>query len=532
MRVIRIAFVLLLACAAGVACAESYRTPNFVVTAPTQRFAKQVGDYAEEYRRELALMWLGQTLPKWAQPCPITLQVGPQLGAGGATSFVFDRGEVFNWQMSIQGSEERILDSVLPHEINHTIFASYFRQPLPRWADEGACTTVEHPSERRKQSQMLVSFLKEDRGIAFSRMFVMKEYPRDVMPLYAQGYSLCRFLLEHDSRGAFVNFVRDGLQSKQWSTAVRSYYEYADLAELQAAWLSWIKAGSPSRRQSGASQVVVLKPIVDVPSDRVEHRTGFKPKWDPYKNCFSESPDGGDPKPPAPAASVEPVAPLEVAPTKSTPVSEPPADGPKVVHLTESQLFELVERMAKEACPDKSCQPCRGDADGGSNPASTRASGSLSAGWLKWLGDVGGKAGVGVLTGLGVSAPAAAIAVWLGRRAYKRAVDRAVAKITGHSAPPPNIVERVIERPVDRVVERVVEKTRPIVHNRKETQNRFVRIETTDAAGEAYRKAIAEEAEAHPELAAYFQSIEAGAQQHLNGHRARQRMNLGWKDPE
>ena len=44
-------------------------------------------------------------------------------GAGGATSFVFDRGEVFGWKMNIQGSRERILDSVLPHEVTHTIFA-------------------------------------------------------------------------------------------------------------------------------------------------------------------------------------------------------------------------------------------------------------------------------------------------------------------------------------------------------------------------------------------------------------------------
>ena len=90
-------------------------------------------------------------MPNWAQPCPITAQVGRHLGAGGATSFVFEHGEVFGWRMTIQGSLERILDSVLPHEVTHTIFATHFRQPLPRWADEGACTTVEHASEKAKQ---------------------------------------------------------------------------------------------------------------------------------------------------------------------------------------------------------------------------------------------------------------------------------------------------------------------------------------------------------------------------------------------
>ena len=33
-------------------------------------------------RRDLARDWLGQEMPNWSQPCPITAQVGDQLGAG------------------------------------------------------------------------------------------------------------------------------------------------------------------------------------------------------------------------------------------------------------------------------------------------------------------------------------------------------------------------------------------------------------------------------------------------------------------
>ena len=135
--------VVLLAWFTGEARAAGYRTVNFIVEAPTETLARKIGDAAEQYRQTLAIEWTGRPLPRWSRPCPITAQVSPNLGAGGATSFVFDRGEVFNWTMTIQGSEERILDSVLPHEITHTIFASHFRRPLPRWADEGACTTVE-----------------------------------------------------------------------------------------------------------------------------------------------------------------------------------------------------------------------------------------------------------------------------------------------------------------------------------------------------------------------------------------------------
>jgi hypothetical protein len=228
----------------------SYRTENFIVNAPTQAIAKQVGDSAESFRKDIAMDWLGEPLPSWGQPCPITVQVGERLGAGGATSFVFDRGEVFGWQMNIQGSLERILDSVLPHEVTHTIFATHFRQPLPRWADEGACTTVEHTSERTKQQQMLIQFLKTGRGISFSSMFAMKEYPADVLPLYAQGHSLASYFIAQGGKKKFLKFVADGLQDENWTRTVNAHYGFADLRTLQNTWLEWVRTGSPPLQQS------------------------------------------------------------------------------------------------------------------------------------------------------------------------------------------------------------------------------------------------------------------------------------------
>ena len=52
--------------------------------------------------------------------------------------------------MRVIGTPERILDSVLPHEVTHTVMATHFGQPLPRWADVGICTTVEHAAEPKE----------------------------------------------------------------------------------------------------------------------------------------------------------------------------------------------------------------------------------------------------------------------------------------------------------------------------------------------------------------------------------------------
>jgi hypothetical protein len=173
------------------------------------------------------------------------VQAGPHLGAGGATSFMFDHGRPFGWQMNIQGSYERILDSVLPHEVTHTIFATHFGRPLPRWADEGACTTVEHVSEKTKQARFLIEFLTTGRGIAFNEMFAMREYPRDILPLYSQGYSLARYLIAQGGKRKFIDYVGDGMKWNNWTAATKEHYGFESLSDLQVTWLDWVGRGSP-----------------------------------------------------------------------------------------------------------------------------------------------------------------------------------------------------------------------------------------------------------------------------------------------
>lgn len=221
------------------------QSKNFRVFAPTAEFARQLCTAAEKYRRDLAVSWLGHELPKWRDRCPIQVVLGPRLGAGGATKFTFINGEPRDWEMKIQGSRQRVLDSVLPHEVTHTIMATHFGRPLPRWADEGAATSVEHTSERQKQDRLLIEFLTTNRGIAFNRMFAMKEYPRDILPLYSQGYSLARYLIALGGRREFVKYIGDGMKSSNWTAATEKHYQMESLSDLQVTWLDWVRQGSP-----------------------------------------------------------------------------------------------------------------------------------------------------------------------------------------------------------------------------------------------------------------------------------------------
>lgn len=266
----------------------SARTKNFVVVAPTPALASEIAQAAEQMRSELAIEWLGHTLPDWQQPCPVVAKVDEGLGAGGRTSFMFRDRVPFGWDMEVQGSRERILDSVLPHEVTHTIFATHFGCPLPRWADEGACTTVEHSSERLKQEKWLLRFLRSERGIPFNHMFAMKEYPGDIIPLYSQGYSVARYLIAQGGKPKFVEFVGSGLQTNSWTHAVRQFYGFESLGDLQLSWLDWVATGSselPSTPPTDdsvklASAAVAVPRSQQAPALATGSRRGPRPKID------------------------------------------------------------------------------------------------------------------------------------------------------------------------------------------------------------------------------------------------------------
>ncbi len=219
--------------------AASYRTPNFAVEAATPAIAKQVGEYAEHYRREKAMLWLGREMPQWPEPCPLRVTVTPG-GSGGATSFAFDRGQVLGQNMHIEGTLERLLASVLPHEVTHTVFAFHFRQPVPRWSDEGGSVFSEDEIERHRHDQLVRNILNNRRAMPLRRLFGLREYPPDVMVLYAQGFSVTDFLVGKSSRPAFLNFVADGM-SKGWDQAAKTHYSFQNVEELEQAWLQHLR---------------------------------------------------------------------------------------------------------------------------------------------------------------------------------------------------------------------------------------------------------------------------------------------------
>lgn len=216
--------------------ASSYRSQNFVVESPAEYFSKQVAEVAEKTRKEQAIAWLGYELPNWPTPCPVKVTIAQHSG-GGATSFAFDKGRLLGMSMKVEGTTDKVLQCVIPHEVTHTIFATYFESPVPRWADEGGSVCDETREERVKHDQMCRQILNTPgRMMPLTRLFALKEYPQDVMVLYAEGFSVTNYLLNLKGKKKFLGFLLHA-QSRGWDEALRVGYDINTVPELEQRWL-------------------------------------------------------------------------------------------------------------------------------------------------------------------------------------------------------------------------------------------------------------------------------------------------------
>jgi hypothetical protein len=286
--------ILLVLVGALASLGAQHRTQNFVVEAPTAAIAQQVGQYAEYYRRDKALQWLGQEMPPWPEPCPLRVTVSMN-GSGGATSFAFDRGRILGQDMHIEGSLDRLLASVLPHEVTHTVFAHYFRSPVPRWADEGGSVLSEDDQERSRHDGLVRQILNTPgRAIPLRRLFSLTKYPNDVMVLYAEGYSVTNFLVGQSSRQAFLAFVAQGMRG-DWDGAARAHYHFANVEELEQAWLQHLRnprqapaqlasnrggasEGDPSQRVVVRQTAPPAQPLLEAPRPLVRGQAPGEPE--------------------------------------------------------------------------------------------------------------------------------------------------------------------------------------------------------------------------------------------------------------
>ncbi|HYH63276.1 MAG TPA: hypothetical protein VD866_01115, partial [Urbifossiella sp.] len=260
-------------------------TPNFVVSAPSADVARTVAFAAEKHRRDVAKRWFGGVLPDAPEKVAVRLTITAG-ESGGASTFTFGEADgkrppgVKAASMSLRGPLDQVLKSVLPHEVTHVVLATHFGRPLPRWADEGIAVLAESDAEQFNHEVRARELLNAGRAIRLGTLFRMTEYPRDHVVTFAQGHSVCQFLLKRgaadpnpgtpgahksvqyaagahtvrfgrgDREPALLAFLALGMgenSAESWATAAKEVYGFDSLDALEQAWIDSLRA-PPVRR--------------------------------------------------------------------------------------------------------------------------------------------------------------------------------------------------------------------------------------------------------------------------------------------
>ncbi|MEX0716950.1 MAG: hypothetical protein WD066_10195 [Planctomycetaceae bacterium] len=219
----------------------SFDSPNFTVHAPTAEIAARVAEAAEESRKTIAEDWLGREVDVWPERCEVF--VTPEgRRPDGVTTFRARYGAGTGLRIDLSGPMERILDSVLPHEMTHAILASHFKAPLPRWADEGAATLSEVETQRHRQSLIVREIVDGRHRIPLRELLSLRDYPHqphDKMTLYCIGFSLSDFLVQSGGKPRYVEFLESS-QQKDWDDCLKSFYGFENVEAFEAGWLKWL----------------------------------------------------------------------------------------------------------------------------------------------------------------------------------------------------------------------------------------------------------------------------------------------------
>lgn len=226
----------------SVVSAVEYSTANFVASADDSVVAAQAAQIAEMKRDELAVLWFGKQFPRWSAKCPIQIKIDDSSGSG-ATMFRFDNGEVFDWNMQVKGTRHAVLNDVIPHEVNHTVFATHYRRPLPRWADEGAASTVESETGKSSRRMYLEQIYGSRFFIPFGPLLDIKEYPNSnaaIGALYSEGASITEFLIEQKGHKQFAGFLNQH-HANGWDSALKQSYGFNGVPDLYREWCEWVQ---------------------------------------------------------------------------------------------------------------------------------------------------------------------------------------------------------------------------------------------------------------------------------------------------
>jgi len=215
---------------------------------------------AEAARVNIAVYWMGSPLRgDWYKPIPLRVgSEGTGIPASGSTTMKFDKGEVYGWTMRVSGSRTAIIQSVIPHEVQHTIIASITRKPTPRWLDEGMATMLESPVEQATTRRSAIRYM--DHAHSLFHHFDDMRYPvggnENIIAVYSTGFTFVEWLVEQKGKDTLWRFAID---TRKPSEKFQEFYGVS-VSAAWGRWRTWLRDRDVSSRTSMQAWVATYAP--------------------------------------------------------------------------------------------------------------------------------------------------------------------------------------------------------------------------------------------------------------------------------
>jgi hypothetical protein len=220
---------------------------NFSVLAPaqaspeaTQRYADRVLQQAEQYRRELALEWLGEELPSGEGRTLINVSFSNE---DSAVTWPIDNDRRTCHMLYLSMSPAQALGASLKHEMLHVIMATRFPQPgrLPSWLEEGMASRYDDGERIAHRREIIRRFARTGRWPAIAPVLNRSSVTGGDYEAYAIAESLTNFLITRADKPTLVEFARDSAAGNTLD-ALRSHYRFRSIEDLETAWQKWASA--------------------------------------------------------------------------------------------------------------------------------------------------------------------------------------------------------------------------------------------------------------------------------------------------
>jgi hypothetical protein len=219
---------------------------NFIVlTEPgvspeaTQEFAQALLAKAEEYRRQIALDWLGEELPPGVGRTSINVFFSDHEDSG--TTWAMDGSHRPMHTVYLRTSADRALGHTLQHEMAHVVLATYYPHPhrLPAWVEEGVASHYDSDERRHKRDSLLRFWARRKNWPSVEGVLNRENISAEDVASYAVAVSLSSMLLADGGKKKFLECAetasRDG-----WPRALAHFYQIRDAGELQQQWQDWV----------------------------------------------------------------------------------------------------------------------------------------------------------------------------------------------------------------------------------------------------------------------------------------------------